>query len=511
MTDGSSLISALDGATVFGPKPDEITAVCHDSRDVAPGAAFVAVAGGQFDGHAFLRHARDQGAGLLVVQDDRRSYWEELRDTGVPLVSVPDTRQAVGAVAAAFYHHPARDLPVVGITGTNGKTTTTFLAAGVLAAGGLAPALLSTAGSAIGGVLTPNAHHLTTPDAVGVQRFLADARAAGAGCALIESTSHGLQQGRLAQAEFDLGVLTNLADDHLDYHGSREAYLLAKARLFEQLDTSHRKGMAKTAVLNHDDPAAEVMALRTGARRLSYGLVRTAGVEVTADRLVHDGWRTSFRLHAGGRSEPVQLALPGRFNVYNSLAAAAVGVAFGLGLGQIRRGLESVRQVPGRMQPIESGRGFTVVVDYAHNAHGLSQALGFLREVTRGRLIVVFGCAGDRDPGRRPAMGRVAARLADYAVVTSDSSWSEDPEQIMAQVAEGLVATGREGGRDYAMRADRREAITHAVAMARPGDTVLVAGMGHEQSMVVAGRAQPWDDRRALREILSGTPVMAAR
>jgi UDP-N-acetylmuramoyl-L-alanyl-D-glutamate--2,6-diaminopimelate ligase len=163
------------------------------------------------------------------------------------------------------------------------------------------------------------------------------------------------------------------------------------------------------------------------------------------------------------------------------------------------------------MQPIETGQGFTVVVDYAHNAHGLSQALGFLREVTRGRVIAVFGCAGDRDPGRRPAMGRVAARLADYTVVTSDSSWSEDPERIMAQVAEGLVAAGREGGRDYAMRADRREAIALAVSMARPGDTVLVAGMGHEQSMVVAGRAEPWDDRRAVREILSESPVMAGR
>jgi len=511
MTDGSALISALESATVFGTKPAEITAVCQDSRDVVPGAAFVAVTGGQFDGHAFLRHARSGGAGLLVVQDDRRGYWEELRDTGVPLVSVPDSRKAVGALAAAFYHHPARDLPVVGITGTNGKTTTAFLAAGVLAAGGLSPALLSTAGSAIGGVLTPNGHHLTTPDAVAVQRFLADARAAGAGCAVIESTSHGLEQGRLSHAEFDVGVLTNLADDHLDYHGSREAYLRAKARLFELLDTSHRKGMAKTAVLNHDDPAAEVLALRTGARRLSYGLVRTAGVEVTADRLVHDGWRTSFRLHAGGRSEPVQLALPGRFNIYNGLAAAAVGIGFGLDLGQIRRGLESVRQVPGRMQPIETGQGFTVVVDYAHNAHGLSRALGFLREATRGRVIVVFGCAGDRDPARRPAMGRVAARLADYTVVTSDSSWSEHPERIMAQVAEGLVAAGRESGRDYTMRADRREAIAHAVSMARPGDTVLVAGMGHEQSMVVAGQAQPWDDRRAVREILSGPAVMAAR
>jgi UDP-N-acetylmuramoyl-L-alanyl-D-glutamate--2,6-diaminopimelate ligase len=500
-SSATSLIFALRKATAYGPLAGRIGAICQDSRHVTPGAAFVAVPGDRTDGHAYLADAVASGAGMLVVQANRRRHWEPLLHSGISVVAVPDTRDALGRLAAAFYDYPARQLTVVGVTGTNGKTSTAFLTAGVLAAGGQTTALLTTAGSAIGDRFVPNECHLTTPDVVGVHRFLARARDAGASCAVIESTSHGLDQLRLAQVDFDVAVLTNLADDHLDYHGSPEAYLRAKARLFEMLDTSYGKGIDKAAVLNGDDPAATALAARTAARRLSYRIGGRA--DLYAREVSHQGWRTSYRLHAGGRSATVRLNLPGLFNVSNSLAAAAVGVALGLDLDQIRRGLASVTQVPGRMERIAVDRGVSVVVDYAHNGHGLSAALSFLRTTTHGRLIAVFGCAGDRDPSRRPEMARVSARLADYTIVTSDDSWHEDPESIIDEVVSGLIETGKRPDRDYAVRPDRREAIDLALSMAEAGDTVLVAGMGHEQSMMVAGRALPWDDRLVIRELLA--------
>jgi UDP-N-acetylmuramoyl-L-alanyl-D-glutamate--2,6-diaminopimelate ligase len=507
----SALIFALRKATAYGPLGGQITSICHDSRRVTPGAAFVAVPGGRVDGHAFLASAVADGASMLVVQADRRPDWEHLLYSGVSIVSVPDTRVALGQLAAAFFGYPSRALTVVGITGTNGKTTTAFLTASVLAAGGRDSALLTTAGSMIAGPSgaagdakqgrwRPNTGHLTTPDVVEVQRFLAEARDASA---VVECTSHGLDQGRLAEVDFDVAVVTNLDSDHLDYHGNPEAYRLAKARLFETLT---REG---SAVLNADDPHAGALAANSSGRRLRYGLDRGADVYATA--VVHRGWRTSYRLHAGDRSIPVLLELPGTFNLYNSLAAAAVGVALGVDLDQIRRGLGSTSQVPGRMQRVRSGRGFTVVVDYAHNAAGLQQALSFLRTTTRGRLIAVFGCTGERDPGRRPAMAKVSAELADYTVVTTEDSWDEDPLSIVEGVTAGLADAGKRPELDYTVRVDRREAIELALSMAEPGDTVLVAGMGHEKSMMVAGRAQPWDDRQVVRELLLPSGAIRAR
>jgi UDP-N-acetylmuramoyl-L-alanyl-D-glutamate--2,6-diaminopimelate ligase len=501
MTDSpstTSLIFALRKATAYGPLGGRISGICQDSRDVTPGTAFVAVPGGSTDGHAHLAEALARGAGMLVVRADRRACWERLLYLGVSVVAVPDTRVALGRLAAAFYDYPARQLTVVGVTGTNGKTTTAFLTAGVLAAGGRPAALLSTAGSTIGDAYLPNECHLTTPDVVSVHRFLARARDAGARCAVVESTSHGLEQGRLAQVDFDVAVLTNLARDHLDYHGDEQAYLRAKARLFEMLTPGG------TAVLNADDPAGTALAARSAARRLYYGIDKRGGVY--ADRVVQQGWQTSYRLHAGGRSGPVRLGLPGRFNVANSLAAAAAGIALGLDLDQIRRGLESVTQVRGRMERIAVDRGASVIVDYAHNGHGLSAALSFLRTVTRGRLIAVFGCAGDRDPTRRPEMARVSARLADYTIVTSDDSWQEDPESIVDGIVSGLDEAGKRAERDYAVRLDRREAIALALSMAGPGDTVLVAGMGHEQSMVTAGGTVAWNDQQVIRDLLPAPP-----
>lgn len=498
MIEISALVAALDTASIDGSTSDVATAICQDSRQVRPGAVFVAVPGGRTDGHAHVARAVADGARVLVVQDDR---WTGPPPEGVTVVRVPDTRAALGRLAAAFHGYPARALSVVGITGTDGKTTTTFLTSAVLSAGGLRTAFLSTAGCKLGDALLPNDTHLTTPDVVAVQRFLAAARDAGADCAIVEATSHGLDQGRLAHLEPDVAVLTNLTADHLDYHGSPAAYLEAKAKLFAMLDGAPGTAGRRTAVLNVDSGASAIMAARTGADQLWYGI--GAGT-VRAEHLVGSAWGTRYQLHTGAGEVPVDLALPGRFNVANSLAAAAVGVAFGVAPEEIRYGLAAVTQVPGRMQRIDAGQPFGVVVDYAHNPHELRQVLSFLRGHTSagGRVIAVFGCAGDRDPGRRRQMGRVAAELADFTVVTSENTWTEQPEMIMAEVVRGLVERGRRPDRDYACRLDRREAIRLGLSRAGDGDMVLVAGMGHEPSMIMGGRAVAWDDRQVVHDLL---------
>lgn len=513
MIEISALVASLDTASVDGTTSEVATAICQDSRQVRPGAVFVAVPGSRTDGHAHLARAVADGARVLVVQDDRRT--EPVPD-GVTVVRVPDTRAALGRLAAAFHGFPARSLSVVGITGTDGKTTTTFLTSAVLSAGGARTAFLSTAGSKLGDMLTPNDTHLTTPDAVTVQRFLAAARDAGATCAIVEATSHGLDQGRLAHLEPDVAVLTNLAADHLDYHGTPAAYLDAKAKLFAMLDTGPGKQagpgkqVRRTAVLNVDSGASTIMAARTGADQLWYGIGAGA---VRAEGLVTGAWGTRYQLHTGAGEVPVGLALPGRFNVANSLAAAAVGVAFGVTPEQIRQGLAAVTQVPGRMQRVDAGQPFGVVVDYAHNPHELRQVLSFLRGHTgpAGRVITVFGCAGDRDPGRRRQMGRVAAELADFTVVTSENTWTEQPEAIMAEVVRGLVERGRRSDRDYACRLDRREAIRLGLSRAGEGDAVLVAGMGHEPSMIMGERQVAWDDRQVVHDLLVESLAPAGR
>ncbi|HEY8474580.1 MAG TPA: UDP-N-acetylmuramoyl-L-alanyl-D-glutamate--2,6-diaminopimelate ligase [Natronosporangium sp.] len=491
----TSLVFGLRKATAYGPLAGQVSGITQDSRQVRPGMAFVAIAGEHADGHDHLASAVARGASLLVVQADRRSRWESLLYEELTVLSVPDTREALGRLAATFYDNPSKGLTVIGVTGTNGKTTTAFFIAGVILAARPPVALLSTAGTIVAGRFTPNQSHLTTPDAVSVHRFLAEARAAGVRYAIVESTSHGLEQGRLAEVDFQVAVLTNLTGDHLDYHGDRAAYLRAKARLFEQLKP------AGTAVLNGDEPAAVQVAARTAGRRLYYGIDHPG--EVFADQLVSRGWQTSYRLHAAGRATRVRLRLPGRFNVANSLAAATTGVALGIDLAEIRRGLESVTKVPGRMERIAVPGGPAVVIDYAHNGHGLAEALTFLRTATTGRLIAVFGAAGDRDPARRPELARAAARLADYAIVTSDDSWQEDPAAIADEIARGFAGCGKRAGRDYAVELDRRKAIELALEAAGPADTVLLAGMGHERSMMTAGGPVPWDDRQVVHELLA--------
>jgi UDP-N-acetylmuramoyl-L-alanyl-D-glutamate--2,6-diaminopimelate ligase len=462
------------------------------------------------DGHEFIAQALARGAAALVVQADHRPAWERLAETGgVPLVVVSDSRRALALLAAAFHGWPARRLRVVGVTGTDGKTTTAHLIAAVLEAAGRCCALLSSAELRSGGRAQVNATHMTTLEAPGVQAFLAGALEAGDQWAVLEASSHGLALHRVDACEFDVAVFTTLGRDHLDFHGSLEEYRAAKGRLFLLLEEATDKGVPKTAVLNADDPASDYFRRLTTASVITYGLESPA--DVTAHGVHAEGLAMSFELAGPSGAVPVKTRLAGRYNVCNCLAAAAVGLSQGLSPGEVKKGLESVSGVPGRMELIDAGQPFSVVVDIASTPQALTNVLNVLRggclpvgQTGRGRLWAVFGCAGERDPGRRDGMGRVAGELADFVVLTNEDPRSEDPDAIIEEIAVGLRESGRREGGDFVRIPDRRQAIAYAFERAGDGDIVLLAGKGSEQTMVFGDQHVPWDERAVARELLEG-------
>jgi UDP-N-acetylmuramyl-tripeptide synthetase len=513
MSRGPAWLTGIGEAEVVGDLPASLTGVCYDSRRAEPGCLFVAVPGAtprSSDGHEFIAQALAQGAAALVVQADHRPAWERLTESGrVPLVVVPDSRRALAPLAAAFHGWPARRLRVVGVTGTDGKTTTVHLVAAVLEAAGRRCALLSSAELRCGGRPRVNATHMTTLEAPEIQAFLAEALEAGDQWVVLEASSHGLALHRVDACEFDVAAFTTLGRDHLDFHGSLEEYRAAKGRLFRLLDESADKGVPKTAVLNADDPASDYFRGLTAASVVTYGL--EAPADVTAHDVRAEGLAMSFELAGPFGGVPVKTRLAGRYNVYNCLAAAAVGLSQGLSAEEVKRALESVSGVPGRMELIDAGQPFAVVVDIASTPQALTNVLGVLRtaclpvgQTGRGRLWAVFGCAGERDPGRRDGMGRVAGCLADFTVLTNEDPRSEDPDAIIEAIAVGLREAGRREGDDFVRIPDRRQAIAYAFERAGDGDVVLLAGKGSEQTMVFGDQHVPWDERAVARELLEG-------
>jgi UDP-N-acetylmuramoyl-L-alanyl-D-glutamate--2,6-diaminopimelate ligase len=501
--DLSAIIGAVEGAEhVSGPTDLELRALTYDSRQVGPRDLFVAVQGFVSDGHYYLADAVEAGASALLVQSDRRDSLPEITNS-VAVYAAPDTRKALADAAAAFYRFPGRELCVVGITGTKGKTTTTYLTSAILEAGGHATGLLSSVEFKIGGHFQVNSSQFTSPESLEVQHLLRQMVDEKAAYAVVESTSHGLKLSRLRNVEYDVAVFTNLYADHLDFHPDMRDYLESKGLLFEWLDSSADKGVSKTAILNADDANSSYLGERSRkASRLSYA-VRDATADVTAPSSELSDRGSNFRLKTPLGSVDIESPLPGLFNVYNSLAAAAVGVSQGVSLDEIAAGLHSVRGVPGRVERIESGQPFAVVVDYAHMPESLESVLKALRPLALGRLVVVFGCGGDRDPGRRAGMGRAAARLADYSVVCNDNPRTEDPLEIIEQIANAMLAEGKHEGHDFVRIPDRRDAMKHAFENSRAGDVVLVAGKGHEPYVIVGTEYLPWDDRQVAREVLS--------
>ncbi len=469
-----------------------------DSRAVGPGDLFVCVSGHRLDGHDFAPAAVAAGAAALVAG---RGRGEALRALGAPVVEVDSPRRALSAIAAAHEGHPSRRLTVVGVTGTHGKTTTSLLVhAAIEAAGEGRAGLINTVETRAGGEAAANDTRMSTQEAPAVHGLLAAMAEAGDRYAVIEATSHGLALDRLADVAFDAAVLTNLGEDHLDFHGSAEAYAAAKMRLFAQLGAAGDGTAGARAVLNADDPAWRRFAAATRAPVLTYAL-DAPDADVTARGIDDVGDGSTFELTAPGASLHAQVRMPGRFNVANAAAAFAAAIALGLDPFLASVGIAQCPGVPGRLERIMTAP-IGVVVDYAHTGEALGGVLELLRGLTDGRLIAVFGAAGERPAERRRGMGEAAARHADYAVLTEEDPRSEPPDAIVADIARAMIDAGAEEGRRFERVPGRREAIARGIALAEPGDVVLIAGKGHEPTIERADGPHPWDDRRVARELL---------
>jgi UDP-N-acetylmuramoyl-L-alanyl-D-glutamate--2,6-diaminopimelate ligase len=467
----------LVSAPPRGPDP---TGVGVDSRTIEPGMLYVAVRGSQADGHRYVAQAVARGAGAVVLETPQHS--------GLPEILVPDGRRAALVLGAAWYGHPASRLTLVGVTGTNGKTTTTGLIRHLLNAAGAAGSI-GTVGAfdGRGDAVTSTAGSLTTPGPIDLQATLAAMIQRGVTSVTMEASSHSLDQGRLDGLSFAAGVFTNLTRDHLDYHGTMEAYLASKLLLSALLD------LDGVEVVNRDESAWDALPARSP--RVTFGL--DAAADVRATGLVLDASGSRFLLTGCFGSSEASLPLLGDFNVANALAAAATALALGQPLGQVVDRLGSAPQVPGRMERI-SDVPCIVLRDYAHTPDALERALTSLRPLTAGRLIVVFGCGGDRDRGKRPIMGRIAAELADLAIATSDNPRTENPEVIIDQIEQGM------GGLRHLRITDRLAAIQAALTEARAGDTILLAGKGHETYQVIGSEKLPFDEREIVQRAVRG-------
>ena len=478
------LAHGVPGATIEGNGDVEITGVAYDSRRVKAGDLFVAVEGVQVDGHAYVSDALAAGAAALAIER------EVTVTRGTPLLRMQSTRVGLAELAAEYYGRPSRHLKLAGITGTDGKTTTTHMAEHVLQASGLMAGAMSTVSFTVSGSHTDNLSGQTTTEAPEVQAWLARMLEAGVAYAVLETTSHALVQERVRACDFDVAAFTNVGHDHLDYHATWEDYLESKARLIDLTANGADKGIEKTAVLNRDDRSYERLSRRPIPRRWTYGLTTAADLHPLDLNVTGSGSR--FRMMTPLGETEVNLHVPARFNIYNALCAAGVCLALGVPLDAVGAGLAGFEGVRGRLEPVDVGQDFRVFIDFAHSAGALASALAELRPFTSGRLIVVFGATARSDHDR-PGMGRAAADFADFFIITTDDPLDQDPVEIAREVQSG--AEGRAPGHDYEIVIDRRAAIRRAIEIARPGDCVLLAGKGHERSMRTAAGSEPWDER----------------
>lgn len=486
-------LAALDPDwSLLGSGEVAITGISCNSRRIKPGDLFVALPGGYFDGHEFAEQAVSSGASGLLV--------ERPLHLGVPEIVTANSRAALAPIAATFYGHPSERIAVIGITGTDGKTTTSYLLDAILRNAGLRTGLIGTIAVMADGETVEAETRQTTPESVDVQRHLANMADAGIDVVIVEATSHGLDLHRLDNVAFRAGGVTNITHEHLEHHKTIAAYRRAKGILFERV--AERGG---TAVINLDDDGArEMLTYASGARCLTYGLDGPADLRAEAIELSVNGAR--FSLSRDGSSWPVHLPMLGAYNVANALCAAGLALAAGVAMETIVESLGRAPSVPGRMQRVDLGQPFSVIVDYAHTPESLSKVLTLLRDLNPGgRLIVVSGSAGERDVTKRPLQGAVCARLADFSIFTTEDPRTEDPDRIIAEIAAGAESEGARPDQDFITITDRLDAIRHAVRIAKESDVVLLAGKGHERSIIWGLEKRPWDEpgaaRQALREL----------
>jgi UDP-N-acetylmuramoyl-L-alanyl-D-glutamate--2,6-diaminopimelate ligase len=532
------LLAGLPDARVSGPADIEITSIAYDSRAVRPGSLFIAIRGFHADGRAFIPQALQRGAAAILVDDPQLTVGDWGLETGSnpasarqppAIVVVPNSRVALAPIAAAFYGYPGAAMRVIGITGTDGKTTTTFLTSAVLEASGRSTGMMGTVDFKVGARQWANDTRQSTPEAPEVQALLRDMADAGCGYAVVEATSHALSArwNRLGGCLFDVALLTNVTHEHLDFHGSVEQYRRDKARLFEMLGEDQRSSTKdqnssglvpgplslaasvdkrrKVAIANADDPHHRLFldAAPPGAERLTYAIGSPA--DVRAYDIVSSAAGLRLRAETPWGRADLNLKLTGDFNASNALAALTVGLAEGLPIEACVAALEAIPGVRGRMERIELGQPFTVLVDYAHTPGAFEKLMSIVRPLTSGQLIAVFGSAGERDREKRAIQGAVAARFCDLLILTDEDPRLEDREAIIAEIAQGAEQAGKREGRGYLRIADRPAAIRAAFAHARPGDIVLLLGKGHEACIIYGETKQPWDEagqaRAALREL----------
>lgn len=469
---------------VVGLPVGEVRALAYDSRRADPGTLFFAVPGEHTDGHRFVREAVESGALAVVVE-------HEQTDPGVPQLVVANTRHALADAADLWFGEPSRALATIGVTGTNGKTTVTGLCAQLLSAADRHPGLIGTVSVQVGDQLTDNLSRATTPEALELQELLARMVAAGNDCAVIETSSHGLALGRVRNVRYRAAVVTNLTHEHLDFHGTFDAYRDAKTLLVQE---------APMAILNRDDPSFEVFRERARDRVLSYGFHPLA--DVHAAEVVATAAGSSVEVRAPGWTGGLEIPIPGGFNVENGLAAFAFAVAWEIDPEVARQALAVAHGVPGRMERVDLGQPFALVVDYAHTPDALEKVLGILRPITTGRLLVVVGSAGERDVAKRAEMGRIAATQADAVIITDEDPRGEDPDEINREIARGALEAGAHEGASLWVVNDRRGAIGLAIGQAKAGDTILLAGKGHEHSIVLESGPVWWDEAEVARQEL---------
>jgi UDP-N-acetylmuramoyl-L-alanyl-D-glutamate--2,6-diaminopimelate ligase len=484
-----TLLSYLHSFSEFQGDNPEITSIEHDNRSVKEGSLFICIKGYTVDGHDFAAEAAKAGAAAVLAE-------RELSLT-VPVIVVKDTQRAMAVLADAFYGHPTQKLRLIGITGTNGKTTTSHLIEKIFHDANQKTGLIGTMYTKIGEKIYNTKN--TTPDSVTLQKAFHEMAASGVESAIMEVSSHALELGRVHGCDFDIALFTNLTQDHLDFHKTMERYKHAKSLFFSQLGNAYIEGRPKFAVLNADDEATEDFTKWTAAHVLTYGIEQHANIRATDIKITSKG--TEFTLETPELTRKVALKLVGKFSVYNVLAAIGAAMCAGVDLDQILASIEAVEGVSGRFEPVNTGQDFSVIVDYAHTPDSLENVLKTVGEFAGKRIFAIVGCGGDRDKTKRPIMAKLACDLATDPIFTSDNPRSENPGEILRDMEEGVK------GRSYTVIADRRDAIHHAISEASAGDVIIIAGKGHETYQIIGDEVLDFDDRVVAKEAIAARKI----